>query len=472
MKKIILFLFSIVLLSCNQKEELTAVNSKNTESENTNRLPTAGGSCETAPYTASHAFSNVWSRTVVFPATGRFVEESHFVTTMESFPNGRLFANTNTENIDAHLQRSLAIYQQYDPSKTFAQLYSASYQKQWTPAEAGLIGQGSIGDTQVQTLTPEKEMWFMNMMWAPGTRPAIDTKFILSANGKKVVIVAGYETGPRSQTYLGGLTPETHAWLGTNDASLITVSYLKDQSTPVGPITCGTSTANNLPVSVSPANNATNLGLPVSFSFTSPVNANAFRIQVSTSNTGWTDTNGFTTSATPSATIVVNASITGTNFLWSEGVSGIFEGPKLSKTYYYTIRSFDTTTGTSKYTAVKSFTTAFGAQPISPSNATNVSKPITLSWTSTTSSPSYRLQISKVNSSWTATDGFTTSATPTTNVPVNYSAAGLVTYTWPNTGTTANAQPISGTTYYWTVRLFSTTTGSSKYSTVRSFTVN
>jgi murein DD-endopeptidase MepM/ murein hydrolase activator NlpD len=228
----------------------------------------------------------------------------------------------------------------------------------------------------------------------------------------------------------------------------------------------------NTPIAVSPAAGATNIGLPITFSYTTPVNANAFRIQVSTSNTGWNDTNGFTTDTAPNATVVVNASITGLSFNWAEGVAGIFEGPKASKTYYYTVRSFDTTTGTSKYTVVKSFSTIFGVQPALPLNAASVTKPVTVSWTSTTASASYRLQISKVNSGWTATNGFTTDANPTANVPVNYSAANLLSYAWPNSGTTTANQPVVGATYYWTVRLFSTATGSSLYSPVRSFTIS
>ncbi len=196
-------------------------------------------SCEIQTHTVFHSFSNQWSRTVQLPITGRFVQESHYVTTKDKFPGGRLFANTVTENIDNHLQRSFSLYKRYDSSKTFNQLYSASFQKQWTPAESGSIGQGSVGNIQTQELTPEKEMWFMTMMWAPGKRPARGTKFLLNANDKKVVVIAGYETGPRSQFFLGGLTTETHAWLGTNNNSQITVSYLKDQSTPIGPIACG-----------------------------------------------------------------------------------------------------------------------------------------------------------------------------------------------------------------------------------------
>lgn len=227
----------------------------------------------------------------------------------------------------------------------------------------------------------------------------------------------------------------------------------------------------NTPVSVSPAALATNVGLPITFTYTSPVNATSFRIQVSTSNTGWNNTDGFTSATAPSATVVVNASISGLSFNWAEGVAGIFEGPKASKTYYYTIRSFDATTGTSKYTTVKSFTTKLGVQPILPIHAATVTNPVNLSWTSNISAASYRLQISKVNAGWTASNGFTSATTTSTTIPVNYSAAGLVNYAWPNSGTVSANLPVAGTTYYWTVRAYSTATGSSEYTPVRSFTI-
>ncbi len=243
MKRIYIILITGLLFSCATDNEIEELN----ESTASSSKEISRASCKIASYTVFHSFSNQWSRTVQLPATGKFVQESHYVTTKDKFPGGRLFANTVTENINQHLQQSFNLYRQYDANKTFGQLYSASFQKQWTPAESGSIGQGSVGNVQTRELTPEKEMWFMTMMWAPGTRPARGTKFLLSANGRKVVVIAGYETGPRSQTFLGGLTTETHAWLGTNNNSQITVSYLKDQSTPIGPIVCGAASDKTAP---------------------------------------------------------------------------------------------------------------------------------------------------------------------------------------------------------------------------------
>ncbi|NHN27943.1 hypothetical protein FIA58_019875, partial [Flavobacterium jejuense] len=81
-------------------------------------------------------------------------------------------------------------------------------------------------------------------------------------------------------------------------------------------------------------------------------------------------------------------------------------------------------------------------------------------------------QIARANTGWTAENGFTTDPNPTSNVPVNYSTANLLNYTWPNQYTETQNLPTSGNTYYWTVRLWSPSTGSSKYTPVRSFTLN
>ena len=106
-----------------------------------------------------------------------------------------------------------------------------------------------------------------------------------------------------------------------------------------------------------------------------------------------------------------------------------------------------------------------------PAAGANVAAPLNLTWTSSISGASYRLQVSKVNTGWTAANGFTTDASSNANTPVNYSAPGLLNYTWPNTDTAVANKPVVGNTYYWTVRSFSTATGTSSYSAVRSFKI-
>jgi len=182
--------------------------------------------------------SGHWQREIELPAKGQFAQESHYVTTNDRFNNERLFANAVTENIDRHLLVGYHIYKEFDPAITQAALYEETWEKEWTPAESGSIGQGSIGERQKSLLYPETELWLMTMMWAKGERPEVGTKYVVWANGKAVVVVAGFETGPRYERYLGGLTPEVHHWLGTDAYSEINVAYLKDQTLAAGPIKC------------------------------------------------------------------------------------------------------------------------------------------------------------------------------------------------------------------------------------------
>ncbi len=205
-----------------------------------------------------------WERTITLPCTGCFVEESHYSTTQESFPEGRKFPKTKDENILPHLQRSYPLYRVYDPEMSFEALYRNSWHKVWTPPEGWEYGQGSVGEIRP---TPEEELWFMTMMWAPGEKPPVGTKFLLRANNRQIVVVAGYETGPGDKQYLGGITREVHAWLRTNNESLIEIQLLVDQSVKIGPITSSSNsvrpyrvTANSLYVRSEPSINAEIVG--------------------------------------------------------------------------------------------------------------------------------------------------------------------------------------------------------------------
>lgn len=178
-----------------------------------------------------------WSREVTLPATGKFVEESHYVTTRDEFTE-RSFPNSKDERINEHLELSFELYKKYDSTITIEELYPKSWNKVWTPQEGGHFGQGSVGDVQLNELKPEMEMWFLTMMWDIGHRPKRGTKFLLRANQKSVVVIAGFETGPGSERFLGGVTREVHAWLGTGNSSEIEISKLSDQNVPIGPVKC------------------------------------------------------------------------------------------------------------------------------------------------------------------------------------------------------------------------------------------
>lgn len=181
----------------------------------------------------------VWSKTITLPAKGKFPEEAHYITTRDEF-SGNGYPTTSTEKIQAHLNRSCTKYNEYKEVENKVDcksFYNLRWQKVWTPVENGLFGQGSIGITQKDTLTVEGEMWFLTMMWdtSKNSRPERDTKWLLSANGKHVVVNVGYESGPSRKDALGGVTREVAAYLGNGE---YTVAPLVDQNLEYGPITC------------------------------------------------------------------------------------------------------------------------------------------------------------------------------------------------------------------------------------------
>lgn len=173
--------------------------------------------------------SGKWEKTIMLPQTGRFVEESHYSTSEDDHG----FPHTVSEKIDTHLHRSFALIKQLFPEAIFETVYKQSWQKQWTPPENGLAGQGARGEVKP---TVEQEMWQGNMMFAADSFPPAGEKYLVEFNGKSVVIQMGFEIGPGEEKYLGGLTREVHFALGTSDESQIKISYLKNQDLPLGPV--------------------------------------------------------------------------------------------------------------------------------------------------------------------------------------------------------------------------------------------
>lgn len=191
------------------------------------------GEIELQPITINLAFGNKWKRSVKLPAKGKFVEESHYATTEDTFPGGNPFPATSFEGIDAHLDRSFQILKAQFPDAIKGAVYKQSWQKQWTPPEGGKAGQAARGSLKP---TPDQEMWQGNMMFAKGELPKPGTKFLMRANGKSCVIQMGFEIGPGAEKFLGGVTREVHWYLGTGNESEIEIALLKDQGLPLGPL--------------------------------------------------------------------------------------------------------------------------------------------------------------------------------------------------------------------------------------------
>ena len=134
----------------------------------TSTTPLPFGSCNTIPFSINHELntgSTPWERIIELPAVGKFVEESHYVTIEDKF-GGQQWPNKKGDQIQAHLKRSFQAYRAYDPTVKFSDLYSQTWQTEWTPEEGGHFGQGAVGEIQRSELSIAKEMWFLTMMWA------------------------------------------------------------------------------------------------------------------------------------------------------------------------------------------------------------------------------------------------------------------------------------------------------------------
>lgn len=191
--------------------------------------------------------------------------------------------------------------------------------------------------------------------------------------------------------------------------------------------------APSVPVLSSPANAATNQSVAPTLSWAAATAATSYNLEYSTSSTFAANVNSIT-------------GITTT----SRAISGLAN----STTYYWRV-SATNSTGTSAWSAQRSFTTAAPlAVPAAPTlrspaaNATNVSRTAALSWNAATRATTYDVQVS--------TD------------------ANFTVITFGRTGLTARNVTVSPqlgatTVYYWRVRGVNTT-GAGTWSAVRSFT--
>jgi subtilisin family serine protease len=191
--------------------------------------------------------------------------------------------------------------------------------------------------------------------------------------------------------------------------------------------------APNVPTLSSPANAATNVSVAPTLSWAATTAATSYNLEYSTSST-------FANNIT---------SITGITAT-SRAISGL-----ANSTVYYWRVSATNATGTSAYSAIRSFTTAAPlAVPTAPTlrspaaNATNVSRTPALSWNAATRATTYEVQVSTSNTFATITFGRT--GLTARNVTVT-----------PQLG--------SRVVYYWRVRA-ANTSGPGPWSAVRSFT--
>lgn len=193
--------------------------------------------CELAPIELNLGFKNKWQKKITLPTIGAFVVESHYVTD-EDFPKAQ-WPLSSDQGISGHLAASCALLThkyKLPVEPDCSDVYADSWTRVWTPSEDGNIGQGARGDYIRPDL--ESEIWQGNMMFRPESFPKMGTKFLLKHKNKTVVVSFGYEIGPGSSKFLGGLTPEVHYYLESSNDATLTIGLLKDQALPLGPVDC------------------------------------------------------------------------------------------------------------------------------------------------------------------------------------------------------------------------------------------
>lgn len=208
-------------------------------STSTSRSPTGstgGGTLPGSCTTVSEDVTTSNAGTISFPASGYFTIESHYLTTHDS-----VTPVSDTDGVGAHLSYSCGLLQAmgWSVSSDCHEVYPA-FLATWTPAEGGGdIGMGARSDYRPG---PLEEMFQGNLDYAPGQLPAPGTRYIITnpANGRSIVASFGYEIGPSSSRWLGGLTPEAHYYLDqyANDTTTLEMGRAADQTLGFGPIQC------------------------------------------------------------------------------------------------------------------------------------------------------------------------------------------------------------------------------------------
>lgn len=165
------------------------------------------------------------ARTLATPSLGPVVQEAHLVTTDEAF-GGNGWPTSFTDQIARHYTVSEA-----------ASGYVMARGEPWAPAGEGgsQYGGGATG----AKVPASDEAWYINMYWKH--RPPKGTRVLVvePMSGKAVVAAGGWETGPGSNTAIGGACEEIHDVLGTVHRSALVMGFLADDTLPLGPIDCG-----------------------------------------------------------------------------------------------------------------------------------------------------------------------------------------------------------------------------------------
>jgi hypothetical protein len=157
------------------------------------------------------------------PALGPVVMEAHLVTVDDGFAGG--WPASATDGLAAHYARSEA-----------ATCFPTERNQVWAPEGEG--GSHWGGGATGQYLPVVDEGWYVNMYWRD--RPPRGTRMLVidPVTGAAVVAAGGWETGPGSNTAIGGAVEEIHRWLGTSHRDRLVMGFALDANLPPGPIDC------------------------------------------------------------------------------------------------------------------------------------------------------------------------------------------------------------------------------------------
>lgn len=164
------------------------------------------------------------TRLLRVPSLGPVVAEAHLVTMDEDFSDSGGWPTSRTDGLERHYAISQA-----------ASGYVMERDDVWAPEGEGgsMWGQGSAGKPP-----PLDEAWYVNMYWRDRPRRGRRMLVVEPWSGKAVVAAGGWETGPGSNTAIGGAVEEIHHYLGSRHRQDMVMGYLSDDELPLGPIVC------------------------------------------------------------------------------------------------------------------------------------------------------------------------------------------------------------------------------------------
>ncbi len=158
------------------------------------------------------------------PSLGPVVGEAHLVTVEEPF-EGNGWPSAARDQIERHYAISQA-----------ATGYVMERDEPWAPEGEG--GSQWGGGATGQKLPVLDEAWYVNMYWRD--RPPRGRRMLVVEpwSGRAVVAAGGWETGPGSNTAIGGAVEEIHHHLGSRHRQDLVMGFLVDDALPLGPIGC------------------------------------------------------------------------------------------------------------------------------------------------------------------------------------------------------------------------------------------